>query len=99
MPPVKNRNAPPHPNLFPSLSSTMLSVGIDMFATILVGTGLGWCSDMYWGIKPWGIIIGFILGATSGLLTTYRKLYKIGCGFPSKKRVQLQKKLPEKTGH
>ena len=76
------------PPFLPPLSSTMVTVGIDMFATILVGTALGWCGDMYWEVKPWGIIIGFLFGAISGLTTTYRKLCKIGAGFSAKKQVR-----------
>lgn len=75
-------------SFLPSLSSTMMTVGIDMFATIVVGTALGWCSDTYWATKPWGVIVGFMLGAGSGFITTYRKLCKIGCGFGQRKTVR-----------
>ena len=34
---------------------------------IAVGFGLGWWADRRWGTEPWLQVVGFLLGAASGL--------------------------------
>ena len=50
----------------------------DMLAAIVVGTGLGWGLEQYAPCHPWGMIGGFLLGATAGLRNVYRMLKKCG---------------------
>ncbi len=53
----------------------------DMLAGIIVGAGLGLAFDYYMGTAHWGLIIGFLLGSSAGMLNVYRSLCKAGFGF------------------
>ncbi len=75
----------------PAFSSVAWSTSVDMLASIIVGSGLGWCLDSWLGCKPWGLIGGFILGSASGLWTTYKKLCRMGCGLGTKNHVESPK--------
>jgi len=37
-----------------------------MVGGILAGIGLGYLADKYWGIYPWGVIVGIVLGVVAG---------------------------------
>lgn len=50
----------------------------DMVAGIVVGTALGWGLEQYMTFHPWGIIIGFLLGAAAGFRNVYRMLKRFG---------------------
>lgn len=46
----------------------------ELVAGILVGTGLGFLLDRYFGTKPWFLIIFMMLGMVAG----FRNIYRLG---------------------
>ena len=65
----------------PSFNRLALYASGDMAAGIAVGVGLGWCLEQYVTCHPWGIIIGFLLGAAAGFRSVYRMLKKFGYAY------------------
>ena len=61
----------------------------DMVGGIVVGCLLGWTFDKYFHTRHYGLIVGFLIGATAGLLNVYRRLCKVGYGFQPKKEKDL----------
>ena len=57
-----------------------IRVGIELVSALAVGVGLGYLADRYIGTRPWGIILGFFLGAAAGMLNAIRSLREIGGG-------------------
>lgn len=49
-------------------------VGVDLVSGVLVGAGLGYGIDTWFGTKPWGLIVCFFMGAAAGFLNVYRFL-------------------------
>ncbi|GFZ84855.1 ATP synthase protein I [Elstera cyanobacteriorum] len=49
-------------------------VGVDLVSGVLVGAGLGYGIDIWFGTKPWGLIVCFMMGAAAGFLNVYRFL-------------------------
>ena len=47
-------------------------VGVELFAGMLFGGGLGWFLDKQFGTKPWLLVGLFLLGSAAGLLNAYR---------------------------
>jgi ATP synthase protein I len=47
-------------------------VGVELVATTVVGTGLGYGLDRWLGTGPWLMIVGVFLGAAAGFLAIYR---------------------------
>ena len=39
---------------------------------MIVGAGLGWLVDRWFGITPWGLIIFLLLGFAAGVLNVMR---------------------------
>ena len=52
-------------------------ISTEIVAALVVGTGIGLLVDNYFGIKPFGLIIFFILGAFAGFLNVYRVMRRI----------------------
>ena len=48
------------------------SLGIEMTASVLIGTFMGYWADKWLGTKPWLLIVGFILGAAAGFRNLFR---------------------------
>ena len=48
------------------------SLGIEMAASVLIGTLMGYWADKWLGTKPWLLIVGFILGAAAGFRNLFR---------------------------
>lgn len=65
----------------PEFSHMAWRASADMLAGIMVGTGLGLAFDYYMNTAHWGLIVGFLLGSTAGMLNVYRSLCKAGFGF------------------
>jgi ATP synthase protein I len=57
-----------------NLAGKFFNVGVELFAGVLVGAGLGIFIDWAFGISPWGLISFFILGSLAGMLNVYRAL-------------------------
>ncbi|MHB0976674.1 MAG: AtpZ/AtpI family protein [Candidatus Aquicultorales bacterium] len=50
-----------------------MTLGTDMFASVIVGLLLGWFVGQLFGIKsPWPLLTGIALGAVAGFRETYR---------------------------
>ncbi len=48
-------------------------IGTEMLAAVIVGGGLGWAIDTYLlDSTPWGMVVGLILGAATGIRNAYR---------------------------
>jgi len=43
------------------------AAGIALFASVVTFCGAGWLVDKWFGIAPWGLIIGIVLGSAVGL--------------------------------
>ena len=52
-------------------------ISTEIVAALVVGTGIGLLVDNYFGIKPFGLIIFFILGAFAGFLNVYHVMRRI----------------------
>jgi ATP synthase protein I len=44
----------------------------ELVAGVLVGAGLGWLIDRWFGVSPWGLIIFLLLGFAAGVLNVMR---------------------------
>lgn len=47
-------------------------LGTEMTVATLLGAGIGYGVDQFFGTKPWGIVAGVILGGAAGMLNVYR---------------------------
>ena len=52
-------------------------ISTEIVAALVVGVGIGLLVDNYFGTKPFGLIIFFILGAFAGFLNVYRVMRHI----------------------
>jgi ATP synthase protein I len=50
------------------------NLGIEIFASVLVGTFGGYGLDYLLHTKPWLMIVGFILGSVAGFRSLFRLL-------------------------
>lgn len=58
--------------MFAGLGQAM-KVGTDLLASFIVGGGLGWAIDTYvFSSKPWGLVVGLILGLVAGIRNAYK---------------------------
>ena len=48
------------------------SLGIEMAASVLIGTFMGYWADKWLGTQPWILIVGFVFGAAAGFRNLYR---------------------------
>lgn len=48
------------------------AAGIALFATVAAFCALGWFVDKWLGTKPWGLIVGIVLGSAAGLFEFVR---------------------------
>ena len=44
----------------------------ELVAGVIVGAGLGWLTDRWFGISPWGLIVFVLLGFAAGVLNVMR---------------------------
>ena len=49
----------------------------ELVAGVIVGAGLGWLIDRWFGISPWGLIIFLLLGFAAGVLNVVRAYGRI----------------------
>jgi len=52
-------------------------LGVEMLASVLVGTFLGYGLDRYLHTRPWLMIIGFILGSVAGFRSLFRMMNRM----------------------
>ena len=50
------------------------TLGVSLFCSIGLCVGIGYALDMYSGTRPWGILIGGLLGGFLGLYSAIRQL-------------------------
>jgi ATP synthase protein I len=56
------------------LAARATAIGIQFAASIVIGFGAGYWIDGKLGTKPWGSLVGLLLGAASA----FRDLYLLG---------------------
>lgn len=61
-------------------------IGIELVSALAVGVGLGLLADRFLGTQPWGVILGFFLGAVAGMLNAIRAMREIEKGGGSRPR-------------
>jgi ATP synthase protein I len=44
----------------------------ELVAGVIVGAGLGWLVDRWFGVAPWGLIVFLLLGFVAGVLNVMR---------------------------
>ena len=47
-------------------------LGTEMTVATLLGAGMGYGVDHYFGTRPWGIVVGVVFGSAAGILNVYR---------------------------
>jgi len=55
-----------------SAAGFALRIGIELLAALLVGGGIGWLLDHWFGTLPLFLIVFFLLGACAGMLNVFR---------------------------
>jgi F0F1-type ATP synthase assembly protein I len=60
------------PNDFRKGLSLAARVGVELVAALIVGGGLGYLGDWYFGTSPWLTVVGLFFGMSAGLLNIYR---------------------------
>lgn len=55
-------------------------VGIELAAGLVVGGGLGWLLDRWWGTGPAMLILFFFLGAVAGMFNVFRATRNMNSG-------------------
>lgn len=56
-----------------------LRVGVEMVSALVVGVGIGYGLDLWFGTKPWFLVIFFLLGSAAAIMNVYRAA--MGYGF------------------
>jgi len=54
----------------------------ELVAGVLVGAGLGWLIDRWFGVSPWGLIVFLLLGFAAGVLNVMRSAGVVAGGMP-----------------
>lgn len=62
---------------FARLGGTAATIGMHMVSSIVVGLGIGYFLDDYFGTKPWLIAIFFLFGVTAGFKMVFEDFKKI----------------------
>ena len=57
--------------------SFSFKISTEIVAALVIGVGIGLVVDNYFGTKPFGLIIFFILGAFAGFLNVYHVMRHI----------------------
>lgn len=55
-----------------TMSGLALRIGVELVSALLVGAGIGWLLDRWWGTEPFLLILFFFLGAAAGILNVFR---------------------------
>jgi ATP synthase protein I len=59
---------------FPNMA---FRASVDMISGVVVGTGLGYFVDQYFGTDPWILLVGFLFGSAAGFFNVYRTVKNI----------------------
>ena len=52
--------------------SIALQMSIEFILAIVIGTGIGWGIDQYFGTIPWFLIVFFFIGSAAGMKNIFR---------------------------
>jgi ATP synthase protein I len=55
-----------------SMSGFAFRIGVELVTALLVGGGIGWLLDRWWGTEPFLLLLFFFLGAAAGILNVFR---------------------------
>ena len=55
-------------------------IGVELLAALLVGGGIGWLLDRWFGTLPLFLLIFFFLGAGAGMLNVFRAAKELNRG-------------------
>lgn len=70
---------PPSTDPFYAGLGQAVRIGTELLAAVIVGGGLGWLVDTYlFTSRPWGVVVGLILGVAAGVLNAYRAAQRWG---------------------
>jgi len=47
-------------------------LGTELTVATIIGGLLGYALDTFFGTKPWGLVVGIVLGSAAGCLAVYR---------------------------
>ncbi|MBT6717272.1 MAG: ATP synthase subunit I [Nitrospina sp.] len=47
-------------------------LGTELTVATIIGGLLGYALDNFFGTKPWGLVVGVVLGSAAGCLAVYR---------------------------
>ena len=47
-------------------------LGAELTVATIIGGLLGYALDNFFGTKPWGLVVGILLGTAAGCLAVYR---------------------------
>ena len=47
-------------------------LGTELTVATIIGGLLGYALDSFFGTKPWGMVVGIVLGSAAGCLAVYR---------------------------
>lgn len=48
------------------------SLGIEVAVSVFIGAGVGYLIDTRFSSKPWGLVVGLVIGAIAGFWTVYK---------------------------
>lgn len=58
-------------------SATAFRLVTELVTGVLMGVGLGWLADTGLGTKPWGVVVGTVLGFGLGFYAAARGAFKL----------------------
>ena len=62
-----------------------LRIGVEMVSALVVGVGIGYGLDFWFGTKPWFLVVFFLLGAAASIMNVYRAAMGYGLAVGYKK--------------
>ena len=57
---------------FVRVSRIGLRICVELFSAVMVGAGIGYLLDNFFGTKPWMLIVFLFFGGAAGILNVYR---------------------------
>lgn len=57
-----------------------LRLGVELASGLVVGGGVGWLLDRWWGTRPAMLILFFFLGAAAGIVNVFRATREMNRG-------------------
>lgn len=99
---LKKNGKPDKPGSRINVSQGMglaFKLGIDMVAAVVIGVGIGWGLDKWWGTGPWLLLLFLILGMVAGIFNVFRSATgaDAGVGFGRAARLRKQRDADDKN--